>query len=367
MPLSLTLDGGRLEAHLARTADGSYVLRADGVVAPLVCPLSLPDDLDPAGYEVHVLFAGDVRESDIYQLYVRSDDGERRIGWFFPLLALESDLHDFAKNEHFLRYARAAVDHFFEAYPLSVAEVPLSLVVEGEFRLTSFAPDTTVLLVVSRSAVCQGGLFDLARLYPYLASIGVLDEAQSKCGTAVVPFVRPVRSRMKLIHSSQDFSDDKLVRALLTYAAHAFNQPVLQFFYLYQVIELLMEKIFSIEQEAIIAKINQARGEVSKVKEAMDDLAECISEKKRINAIAEKYCRPRPSLSELVRSCRDLNSALGVKEGDTLAKSLYPLRNLVFHNYRSFPDRSLDDLKQINVVFFESIPRILEAFSSESA
>src|SRR5690606_15687674 len=109
------------------------------------------------------------------------------------------------------------------------------------FRLTSFAPDTTMLLVVSISAMSQGGLFDLTRLYPYLTSIGVLDEAQSKGGTAVVPFLRPVGSRMKLIHSSPEFSDDKLVRALLTYAAHAFSSPVLQFFYLYQVIELLME------------------------------------------------------------------------------------------------------------------------------
>jgi len=233
--------------------------------------------------------------------------------------------------------------------------------------LTSFAPDSTVLLVVSKGVISQGELFNLARLYPYLTSIGVLDEKQSKGGTAVVPFLRPMGGKIKLIHSSQDFSDDKLVRALLSYAAHAFGSPVLQFFYLYQVIELLMEKIFSVEQDSIIAKINHARGEVSKVKEAMDDLAECISEKKRINAIIDKYCEPAPSLNDLVGTCRDLNRALGVKEGDTLAKSLYPLRNLVFHNYRSFPDQNLDDLMQVNRLFFEALPRILASFSARAS
>lgn len=364
MPLSLTLDGGRAEGRLVRGAGSSYELHAGSFAAPFVCPLSLPDDVDPTEYDVHIFFAGDVRESDIYQLYVPSGEGGRRIGWFIPLLALESNLHDFAENEHFLRYARAAIDKFSEAYPLGAGEVS-ELTADNCIKLTALAPESTVLLVISKPVVRQGHLFDLARLYPFLISIGVLDETQSKCGAAVVPFRRPSGGRMRLVHSSEDFANDRLVGTLLTYAAHAFNNPVLQFFYLYQVIELLMEKIFSIEQDSIISKINQARGEVSKVKEAMDDLSECISEKKRINSIVEKYCRPSPSLSELIRSCRDLNLALGVKEGDTLAKSLYPLRNLVFHNYRAFPEQSLDSLGHINSLLFEAVPRILESFKTE--
>ncbi len=362
MPLYLTVDGSRSECRLVRLADGSYELQGGEVAAPLICPLSLPADLDPAQYEVHVFFAGDARESDIYQLYVPSDDGAQRIGWFFSILALESNLHDFAENEHFLRYARAAIDNFFDVYPSMVAEAAPSFASDGGFTLTSFAPDSAVFLVVSKVVTSQGALFDLARMYPYLTSIGVLDEKQSKGGVAVVPFLRPLGGKVKLIHSTQEFADDNLVRTLLSYAAHAFNSPVLQFFYLYQVIELLMEKIFSIEQESIISKINLAKGEVSKVKEAMDDLAECISEKKRINAIHDKYCDPPPSVSDLVRTCRALNRTLGVKEGDTLARSLYPLRNLIFHNYRSFPDENLCDLMEVNRLFFDAIPRILASF-----
>ncbi|WP_156458950.1 hypothetical protein [Rhodanobacter sp. Root480] len=364
MPLFLNIDGERSESQLARLGDGSYELQGEGVSSPLLCPLSLTYDLDPDGYDVYVLFSGEIRESDIYQIYVSSEDGDRRIGWFFSLLSLESNLHDFADDEHFLRYARAAIEDFFDVFPQDVADATPSVSVGNGLRLTSFAPESTVLLVISRKVLAGGAVFDLGRLYPYLSSVGVLDNRQSKGGHVLVPFVRPKGKRLKLIHSSAEFANDKLVAALLTYAAHAFSNPVLQFFYLYQVVELLMEKVFSNEQKAIVVKINQANGAVSKVKEAMDDLAECLSEKQRINAVVDKYCNPAPPISDLIRSCRYLNSSLGIKEGETLAKSLYPLRNLVFHNYRSFPDHNLDDLNRINHLFFSAIPHILGSFRS---
>lgn len=365
MPLVLNIDGNPAEARVARLEDGGYeLLCEDGVVAPLLCPLELTYELDPDGYDLYVFFAGDIRESDIRQVFVAGRDGDSRVGWLIPLLSLESDLHDFADNEHFLRYARAGIEGLFDVLPQDVVDAMGPVSIGNGLALTSLAPETTVLLVISKKVLANGAFFDIDRLYPFLSSIGILDERQTKFGRIVVPFVRPEGLKIRLVHCAEEFAQDKLVGALLTYAAHAYSNPVLQFFYLYQVVELLMEKVFSSEQKAIVAKINQANGSVTKVKEAMDDLGDCLSEKHRINAIVEKYCDPKPAISELVRSCRDLNAALGIKEGETLAKSLYPLRNLVFHNYRSFPDQSLDDLKRINFSFFSAIPNILSSFKS---
>lgn len=365
MPLVLNIDGKAIEARLARLEDGCYELRCvDGTTAPLVCPLQLTYELDAGGYDLYVYFAGDVRESDIRQILVAGADGDSRVGWFIPLLSLESDLHDHANNEHFLRYARAAIEGFFDALPQNVIDAMGAVSIGDGLSLTSFSPESTVLMVISRKVVASGVNFDVRRLYPYLSSVGILDERQSKSGRIVVPFARPEGQKLRFVHCAEEFSQDNLVGALLTYAAHAFSNPVLQFFYLYQVMELLMEKVFSGEQKAIVEKINQANGAVAKVKEAMDDLSECLSEKHRINAIVDKYCDPRPAVSDLVRSCRDLNAALGIKEGEGLAKSLYPLRNLLFHNYRSFPDQGLDDLRRINLMFFSAIPKVLESFKS---
>lgn len=365
MPLVLNIDGKPAEARVARLEDGAYeLLCEDGTAAPLLCPLKLTYDLDPDGYDLYVYFAGDIRESDIRQIFVAGSDGESRVGWLIPLLSLESDLHDFAYNEHFLRYARAAIEGFFDALPQDVVDAMGPVSIGSGLALTALAPETTVLLVISKKVVANGTVFDIGRLYPFLLSNGILNGRQSKSGRIVVPFTRPEGRKLRLVHCVEEFAQDKLVDALLTYAAHAYGNPVLQFFYLYQVVELLMEKVFSSEQRAIVAKINQANGSVTKVKDAMDDLGECLSEKHRINAMVDKYCDPKPAISELVRSCRDLNAALGIKEGETLAKSLYPLRNLVFHSYRSFPDQSLDDLKRINCSFFSAIPNILASFRS---
>lgn len=365
MPLVLNIDGKPTEAQVGRLEDGSYeLLCADGTTAPLICPLKLTRELDPSGYDLYVFFAGDVRESDIRQIFVAGKDGDSRVGWFIPLLSLESDLHDFADNEHYLRYARAAIEGLLDVLPQGVVDAMGPVSIGSGLSLTSLAPESTVLVVISRKVVASGTNFDVGRLYPYLSSVGILDERQSKSGRIVVPFARPEGQKLRLVHCGEEFAQDKLVGALLTYAAHAYNNPVLQFFYLYQVVELLMEKVFSGEQKAIVAKINQANGSVTKVKEAMDDLGDCLSEKHRINAMVDKYCDPKPAIYDLVRGCRDLNAALGIKEGETLAKSLYPLRNLVFHNYRSFPDQSLDDLKRINLMFFSVIPNILASFRS---
>lgn len=360
MALKLRSEGVLADSSIAQAEDG-YRIVLDGVgEVPLFIPLDLSYDLDPRGYSVHAFFAGGLRESDIYQVYMDSPDGDIRVGWFIPVLALESDLHDYSDNEHFLRYARAAVEASWDTFPqecLICEDVGVGA--EG-LRFSQVVPESTAFLVISNRAV--DSKFDLSRILPAMISFGVLDASQSKGGIEVAPFNRPDGQKLKFRRCAEEFLGDRLINALLSYAVRADGNPVLQFFYLYQVVELLMEKVFVHEQKSIVEKINAAQGAVAKVKEALDDLSDCLSEKKRMNSLINKYCNPIPDLSALVSECRGLGAALDLKHDASLSNSLYPLRNLLFHNYRAFPEQRLADLERVNRSFIRALPCILSCF-----
>ena len=66
--------------------------------------LDIYPDYENVDYSVH-LFHNDYlnAENDIFQLYDYSSN--TRIGWIFPIQALLSQDHNYAENEHFLKYA----------------------------------------------------------------------------------------------------------------------------------------------------------------------------------------------------------------------------------------------------------------------
>ena len=67
--------------------------------------LSLDKSFVPDDFEMCFLYNDKVSENSIFNLYA---DGIR-IGWIFPIQSLESQEHDYAHNEFYLKYAYIVV------------------------------------------------------------------------------------------------------------------------------------------------------------------------------------------------------------------------------------------------------------------
>jgi hypothetical protein len=114
-----------------------------------VSPLNLPTGILVADYEILVLKNRFLVENSIFQVY--EDAANTRIGWLFPIQALASADHSAAGNEHFLRYASAALQHLLS--PAENISSPNGEILQlGTMKLSDFYGDDFAVLALSHAA-----------------------------------------------------------------------------------------------------------------------------------------------------------------------------------------------------------------------
>lgn len=296
---------------------------------------------DVGNYSMYILYKEDCPENSIFQVYEKSLD--MRIGWIFPMRALISNEHDFVNNPHFSRYAFIAFSKFLTS-DLFEYSIELEEGLEN-LQINNLVNENSMFLVVSHSNM-QDYEFNLNEFLPSLFQYGYFFKNLQYTREFIVP-----QARINLQKNSDDLTGNEFIKVLITDLVFE-RHSLLKFFAIYQIIELLIEKILLSELDHITEGIEQKRIYTREIRER---IAKFEAEKDRISKLFNEYTQDRDLAlyHDLKGVCDDFLNLIG--KGDQIPAnffdSLYLVRNFIIHDYRNLPLEANEVISNINTKF----------------
>ena len=321
--------------------DGSFWVTSDLADVEFQVTSDLAVDKSSEGYtfEVLPLVRRDLRENQIFDIWVH-DGAKRRVGWFVPANAMSSDAHDFAENEHFLKYVYPAMHEVLKSHQEIFRNALEDAILRG-VSSASFADlfDTNLgFLVVCRELLDVSGTFDTDRLIPSLVSYGWVP--LEYCAPAAIEWTCSEfpsdNGSIVLNPVSGQVSSPDLAAMLFCVAASANTSPVTQFFYLYQVVELLMEEVL----HGLLPEIGNAVAasielkDYATVRDQLDGLNSTLSEKSRLRVLMKSIEGGDKAIQELASASDAFLSSVGMSHKAGI-DGLYQVRNFIVHQVRN--------------------------------
>ncbi|CAI1804580.1 hypothetical protein [Serratia proteamaculans] len=305
-----------------------------------------------------------LKESNIYMVH---DERRKRIGWVIPIISLDSTEHQFAQDEHFLRYsfiaAREALKNSTNEIYKKNIEKNNGIDIES-LNISELFDDSTSVFIVSKETLPVEKIdnFDLGEYIPSFFSYGYVE--LTKKDPSLLFFEQEIEETniIKLHCASKDVGSIDYIRSMCSNVLPYESNAIFRFFYLYQVIEMLMDIILYEEHRCIVQELATVAGDMSRIKELLDKLSESASEKKRIKLLTEKYTSNQYNMDLLRQCCIELLTDLGKEPADGLAGFLYPIRNFIIHQFRNFPPECIGKLSDVTEEFIMLLPSMLANF-----
>lgn len=347
----------------------------EGIKIQLKYDLELPDDTyDPKNYKLYIFRADDIPENSIFQVYekdlIKSENGLGRIGWIFPLQSILSNEHDYADNIHFLRYAYVAFCKLIvsnESLCEKIPEYKADLI----YSMGDFYNDSTVIMILCNELVSKIIDFQIENYLPFLYSKGYYyDKTTGICndGKIVKKDYKNYISgsnRLILISISKDLNEGTYINRLFIDLLKNEKHYLVKFHLLYQVIELLIERIFNNEVKRLFKALEDLSCNLFEIRNEFSKLAEELG---RIEKLFTIYTQNSDDLDYLKEACVNLLKRTGnFKEADNFSagKSLYLFRSLLVHNYRLLSKDHIVMIEEINACFEKVVVSILITFTEK--
>lgn len=360
MTIKAFISGDELELQLGSySAEGFKLLDSKGLYEDifLSTPLTLDCEFSNKEFEVFFLAKKDILENNIYQIY--DDSRKVRIGWCIPVNALDSVDHDYADNIHFQKYAFAAIKNSIASINDSIFIKKPDLSASLQIRISDLFHANTAILIISKEKLQANQTFEIERVIPSLIRHGYVRLTNISPDEITLKGIDPDNDKIYLKITSSDLGNHQVIDSLLHSAFAYETKPLLCFFYIYQIFELLLEEIYQTEQLKIVNDLITAAGDSSKAKEALEKAQRISSEKKRIGLLATEYSKQHDTLTNLKASCNVLLKLMGRSEGATFEEYFYSIRNFLFHQYRDFPISQEQLLKDVIYDVRDCLPGIL--------
>lgn len=347
-------DDDKIYSHVNYDSEKTCFYMASSKNERLKCESHLGLDVkdDVEDYCVKI-FNNDIlnRENDIFQVYDKHVN--IRLGWIFPIQALLSSEHNYAKDIHFLKYAYVAtyllLDNVNEENIRNSSEV---------LRLTDFYSEDAIIFVLCKSNCKQ--------INDFCFEDYIIDFF--RYGYSCLPYYIngeknvDERKRINLRRISKDVKEKMfIVEVFEKLLVQTKLSQLAKFHMLYQIVELLIGDIFSYEFTNFSEKISEDTNNLFDLK---DELQRLTGEKYRVKRLFNTYSRiDEATKKELMDVCNKLLKVSSKKEKDEVGDSLYSVRCLVFHNYGSIPANERELIEDINKIFEKIVIELLITFS----
>lgn len=264
---------------------------------------------------------------------------EHRVGWIFPLSILITENNDIRTNEHLSCYAF----HSYK-YLLELADFEDVSDYDSFRDVVNSDKYKNACLLVTYNPHYQDA--DLKRLELPLAKYGFfrypLNYKNSQCRKienaqiSIKPSSTIVDNNGKFVES---YIDELLEKHLDE------QRPFIKFLYLYQVIEVMLNKVLIKRLEDFLAELKTPTGSI---RELSDELKNKNSEISRWDEIEKKATLSDLDFSTLDSLCC---SFVGKTAGElTHPNSIYKVRNHLTHRFR-IAVQNESDIHKINEVF----------------
>ena len=171
MPIILNSLGAELTLEVYCEANNSIYLRGkDECDIAVETPLQINSEFESREFDLYYFSKKNLKENDVKEVRCKGNNGDR-IGLMIPVLALDSDDHDFSDKKYFLQYAYIAIRDGLKSIDQEIFYKPISESLES-VRLTEIFHSETAILVISRETFNNGYQFDIDNSIPSLLSYG---------------------------------------------------------------------------------------------------------------------------------------------------------------------------------------------------
>lgn len=318
--------------------------------------LKVDTEYETENFEI-VLFQNDrndYSENSIYQVYVPDKEDRKRIGWIFPIQALESLEHSCAQNEFFLKYAYIALYKLFEID---------NTVYEGKYddrlKLSDLFKMNETVLVIDKynTAEIEGFNFEeyLVSLYSFGYSLTGKGNLFDSCN-----HVEGNRLNLKRI-SNQVQGKDYIVAMFKDLIPNT-SDNISRFYICYQIVEILIAAVFNIEFQEFVNVI-ASLGVEADLFSKKDELLEKTNERTRVRKLVNNYSViDSYSKAVLKERCDEFLKLYGACVPDDAASSLYDVRCMLVHRCYMINSEGNELLAQINDIFYSIAIQMLTSF-----
>lgn len=311
--------------------------------------LKVVEKKDSTDYDICLFYNEDFAENNIFQVYDKEE--EIRIGWMFPIQALISLEHDYVDNEYFLNYAIVAYEKLLIECSNLTEKIP-EYREDGNYTLQDFYNiENTHVLILSKHQTSQISDFGIDNYIPSLYQKGYLFKNGNN-----IKNIDGGEVRLNLKKISAEIKNDTFIKYLFTEILVDNNHHLIKFYMLYQVIELLIEKIFNKELKLMLDQLSKEEKNLFQVK---DDLGKLSKESDRIVKLFNTYTRQNGSKSQLLILCNKFLVRAKRDKKKNAAEALYSVRNVFVHEYRSIDTADINLINDINDVFESVIIEVL--------
>ena len=321
--------------------------------------------VDVSGYSVFVLKHNNLKENNIYEVYLDRNNAEERdrVGYIIPVLAMESTDHDFYDNINFWRFCNAAIRLLFDGQNKLKLYLNSSIENNHNISLSHLIGSETAILVSNKP------YFDIKEAFPSLLSSGFVLQQSSifdihkyysseELNNDTKKFI------IKCISNDLSSLKDDIYSLLLLCSSQ--ENSVFRFFILYQIVEILISHIFNNTKNEILTAIAEIKDDsIQKIREVITNYTD---ESRIIMNLVDKYSNKAFSKANIetmrglcLNFIREYKSDYNSQHFGT---HIYSIRNRLFHNFRTHNEDMENKLKLIVDEFTKIIPNILYYYSN---
>lgn len=313
--------------------------------------LKLDTEYDPENFRLVILHnkRKDCSENSIYQVYIK----EQRIGWIFPIQALQSCDHSYADNKFFLKYAYVAI-----CLLLDKIDDKDKKIWSGDFVLEDFYDSSDSILVMDNENCGKIQNFDLDHYVVSLYKNGYSFTGQGN----LYSDIDLADKTIKLVAQSKELDDIPYIVELFKKQIPGEREEFAMFYTYYQIIEILISIVFQVKFKKILSDLSE---DADSLFDKRDELNDIVSEKNRVKWLFSNYVSIRTDIkNELNIACIELLQCCEKKTSENLAENLYQVRCLLVHKLYILTDANKRILRKLNGSFLDVLMDIIISFDT---
>ncbi|MGR5531246.1 hypothetical protein ACPV40_16850 [Vibrio alfacsensis] len=308
-------------------------------------------------YTIFKVFGKSFNEVDIRRIKIDGAD----VGFIIPSYSLLSMEHDYYNVSFFQKFCDACIKWFLTNLETSY---------ENQVDLESLFSENLGFIVISNSRFTTSDDKN-KRLFFELLSYGIYTDIKnnntpSLPDNALFPDKKiPEGTRISIKSSPNKPTLDDFIFETFYSILFRENDHFLQFFYLYQSIETLIEFVMSHEYSTVKDKIDEFGSTVTtqQLKKLVETINESLQERKRINKLCYNYTATFSD--EFNTQVSLVNFIIAHLNPDfdpdsDIGTSIYEIRNKSFHEFRTL--RNSEKLSDITSHTFNYILHLVSSY-----
>lgn len=308
--------------------------------------LAFDPSFEPDNFKINFLYNNEISENGIFKLY--TDDV--RIGWIFPIQSLESQEHDYAYNEFYLKYGYIAVYKLLKMLEFGEREY-------SDFSILDYFSYDIQILVYDKGNASKIERFDISNY-----AVDLFSKGYSFCGEGnVFTKLNLLDKNIRVKQLPEQIRDISYINVLFMELIPLRDSSYSKFHLIYQIIEILIGVVFNYKFKSFIREVEDSPDDLFEKRER---LSKITTEKDRVIWLFSNFSDVELQKREILNGlCEKMlqDNEKSYKENN-VGNNLYAVRCLIVHNLYSLDEDSRELLKELNNSFLDVVLDILFTF-----